>query len=303
MVRRALYTVLLGKYEHLNPLPEVAQHGVDAFCFSDDPDLRSSTWNIVHVAPVFALDSVRSQRLIKILGHPVLKPYDETLFIDVSVRLKVDPNEILDSWLANSDVAIPEHSYRASVEDEFSTVVADKLDSRERVTEQLAHYRELFADSLVHQPLWTAIMARRTSPAVDEFSRVWAEHVLRYSRRDQLSVLVAAHLSGVSVNRISLDNFDSDLHQWPVRSEHRTEIRATDLPDYWEMLQSSQREANHITRKRDHLKNERDLFKNERDLFKDERDLFKNEWEQTQKTLSWRLTKPLRMIRRLWSNS
>ena len=74
MVRRALYTVLLGKYEHLNPLPEVAQHGVDAFCFSDDPDLRSSTWNIVHVAPVFALDSVRSQRLIKILGHPSWNP-------------------------------------------------------------------------------------------------------------------------------------------------------------------------------------------------------------------------------------
>ena len=85
------------------------------------------------------------------------------------MRLKVNPNEILDSWLDNSDVAIPEHSYRASVEDEFSTVLADKLDSRERVTEQLAHYRQLFADSLIHQPLWTAIMARRTSPTVDEF--------------------------------------------------------------------------------------------------------------------------------------
>ena len=143
MVRRALYTVLLGKYERLNALPKIAQQGIDAFCFTDDPDLRSTTWKVVHVVPEFALDSVRSQRLIKILGHPTLDAYDETLFIDGTVRLKVNPNEILDAWLADADLALPEHSFRATLDEEFEQVIVGKLDSRERVSEQRDHYERL----------------------------------------------------------------------------------------------------------------------------------------------------------------
>jgi|688.fasta_scaffold371521_2 hypothetical protein len=270
MVQRALYTVLMGNYEKLNPLPEIAQQGIDAFCFTDDATLRSTTWTIVPVEPAFAVDSVRSQRLIKILGHPSLNSFDETLFIDSTVHLKVNPNDILDSWLAEADLALPEHSFRSSVEEEFAEVIVGMLDSRERVTEQRDHYRQLYAETLASRPLWTAMMARRRAPAVDEFSRVWAEHVLRYSRRDQLSVSVAAKVSGVALTRIPLDNHESDLHQWPIRSGLRSDVRRTDMPDYFAMNEYNQRQAEH----------------------------YQQQLEQTWKTLSWRITKPLRIKRR-----
>lgn len=270
MVQRALYTVLMGNYEKLNPLPEIAQQGIDAFCFTDDATLRSTTWTIVPVEPAFAVDSVRSQRLIKILGHPSLNSFDETLFIDSTVHLKVNPNDILDSWLAEADLALPEHSFRSSVEEEFAEVIVGMLDSRERVTEQRDHYRKLYAETLASRPLWTAMMARRRAPAVDEFSRVWAEHVLRYSRRDQLSVSVAAKVSGVALTRIPLDNHESDLHQWPIRSGLRSDVRRTDMPDYFAMNEYNQRQAEH----------------------------YQQQLEQTWKTLSWRITKPLRIKRR-----
>lgn len=270
MARRALYTVLMGKYEQLNPLPDIARQGIDAYCFSDDRDLRSDTWTVVHVEPEFALDSVRSQRLIKILGHPLLDSYDETLFIDGTVRLTVNPNEILDSWLSDADLALPEHSFRATLEQEFAEVVADKLDSRERVTEQLGHYRKLFATTLNRRPLWTAIMARRRTATVEEFSRVWAEHILRYSRRDQLSVIVAAEISGVALARIPLDNHVSELHQWPIRSGLKNKVRKTDMPDYFEKFEYSQLEVSH----------------------------YREQLEETWKSLSWRITKPLRIGRR-----
>ena len=269
-MRRALYTILIGKYEHLNPLPDIAQTGIDAYCFSDDPDLHSTGWKVVRVEPAFALDTVRSQRLIKLLGHPVLDAYHETLYIDGSVRLKVNPNDILDSWLAEADLALPEHSFRSTVEDEFAAVIAQKLDSRERVTEQLSHYQKLYAKTLGRPPLWTAIMARRKTPTVEDFSRVWANHILRYSRRDQLSIGVAAEISGVSLTRIPLDNHDSDLHQWPIRGGHKENIRHTDIPDYFEKFEHSQLEVTHY------------------------RDLLEKTWT----SLSWRLTKPLRFGRR-----
>ena len=270
MARRALYTVLVGNYEHLNPLPEVAHQGIDAFCFTDDPNLRSDTWNIVRVVPAFASDSVRSQRLIKILGHPALDTYDETLFIDVTVRLKVNPNEILDAWLSDADLALPQHSFRATLEEEFDQVIVGKLDSRERVSEQRDHYQQLYPDLLASQPLWTAIMARRRSPESDEFSRVWAQHVLRYSRRDQLSVSVAAEVSGARVTRISLNNHVSEIHAWPIRNGLRDDVRTTDIPDYLAMHEYSQFQADH----------------------------YKDQLEKTWRSFSWRITKPLRIRRR-----
>lgn len=272
MVRRALYTVNIGNYEKLNALPEVARGGMDAFCFSDDPRLKSDTWTIVHVEPEFPLDPVRSQRLIKLLGHPVLSAYDETLFIDGSVRLKVNPAEILDTWLQNADMAIPNHSYRDTVEDEFAEVLSLKFDSRERVTEQLNHYRVTHPLTLSQRPLWTAMMARRSSPTVDAFNRIWADHILRYSRRDQLSVLVAIENSGVAVNRVTLDNHESELHTWPVRSDHKSSVRTTDTIDYLEKYEYSQLEVDH----------------------------YKGQLEKTWNSLSWRLTKPLRAIRSLF---
>jgi hypothetical protein len=270
MVRRAIYTVLMGKYEKLNPLPEIARTGIDAFCFSDDPTLTSETWKVVYVEPEFPLDSVRSQRLIKILGHPVLSSYDETLFIDGSVRLKVNPVTILDAWLSNTDLALPEHSFRDTVEEEFAEVLVGKLDSRERVTEQLDHYRKLFPRALKSRPLWTAIMARRTTPALDAFTRIWADHTLRYSRRDQLSVNVAVELSGVSVAVIPIDNHDSELHTWPVRTGLKKTIRTTDMVDYFEKYTYSQLEVDH----------------------------YKGKLEDVWNSLSWRITKPLRLGRR-----
>ena len=50
--------------------------------------------------------------------------------------------------------------------------------------------------------------------------RVWADHVLRYSRRDQLSVMVALD-DTVAYRGIDIDNFESRFHEWPVIEKRR----------------------------------------------------------------------------------
>jgi hypothetical protein len=44
----------------------------------------------------------------------------------------------------------------------------------------------------------------------------WFDHVLRYSRRDQLSANVALGVAGIPVNGVEIDNFSSPIHDWPV---------------------------------------------------------------------------------------
>lgn len=213
---RVVYTALLGGYEDLNEQPIAAESDVSFICFTDDPELTSETWQLVHVDPLLPLDLVRSQRDLKIRGHEALDGFDETLYIDNSVLLLKTPESILDEWLAHADYAVSLHSYRERVIDEFDEVVALNYDDAGRVHEQLLHYSDLYPELIQQHPYWNGMIARRRGPAVDRAMRLWFDHVLRFSRRDQLSANVALGLSDVRVNAIPIDNFESELHRWPV---------------------------------------------------------------------------------------
>jgi hypothetical protein len=219
-----VYTVLTGGYETLNEL-QVIDPTVRAICFTDDPNLKSSTWDVVQIEPIFKSDPIRNQRLIKILGHPVLRQYEEWLYIDNTVRLLKIPSLILDDYLVESDLAIPSHSFRKSVRAEFDVVKVQRLDSATRLNEQLVHYQAHHPSSLEVQPLWNGIIARRPNQDVDKWAEIWASHVLRYSRRDQLSIVVALEETKPKFKRIEIDNHSSDYHEWPIHNQRKVEQR------------------------------------------------------------------------------
>ncbi len=273
LLRRVLFTVVTGKYEVLNEL-EISDPAVHAICFTDSPDLVSSTWEVVQFTPSFAGDPTRSQRLVKILGHPRLDAYDEWLYIDNSVRLTATPSAILDEWLNGSDLAIPNHSFRESNRDEFAVVQGDNLDSYERIEEQFQHYQENFPALLEERPLWTGMIARRPTPLVRDWADTWAKHVLRYSRRDQLSLPVVLQISQLEVTRIEIDNHLSPLHQWPILNERKLDRRHV-------VGRNFGREAMKLSEENLELRNELEAL----------RMTFEG-------SFSWKITKPLRAFRR-----
>lgn len=223
-----LYTVLFGNYELLNELEIEKESEVDYICFTDSSKLTSDTWQIVQVIPTFPDDLVRSQRLIKIQGHDFLKGYERSLYIDNSVILQDRVTSILDSFLGTHEIAMPLHSFRETIQAEFDAVIQAELDSPDRLEEQFSHYRQSFSDVLEDKPLWTAIIARRINSSSANFFEQWANHVLRYSRRDQLSVRVAQLVTQQSIEEIDIDNHQTEWHKWPVAQLRRVEIRVFD---------------------------------------------------------------------------
>jgi hypothetical protein len=214
---QAVYTALIGAYEELNEQPQAADSSMPFICFTDDPSLRSDSWQIELVEPALLADPIRSARRLKILGHPAVERFDETLWIDNSVVLSVPPEALLADWLSGADLAIPLHSFRERLIDEFDAVVSAGLDDAARVYEQLQHYLEAVPEVLHQRPLWNAMVARRRTATVAEFGEIWYQHVLRYSRRDQLSVLVALRsLPGLGLRAVDIDNHSSPVHCWPV---------------------------------------------------------------------------------------
>ncbi|HEX5089848.1 MAG TPA: glycosyltransferase domain-containing protein, partial [Nocardioides sp.] len=229
--RRVVYTALTGGYEELLDQPAARGSAIDFVCLTDDPDLHSADWRMVVVEPVLPADIVRSARALKITGHPSLAGYDELLWIDNRVRLTADPDEVLDQWLATDDLAVPRHSFRADVVSEFQAVLDAGLDDSSRLYEQLTHYAAL-DQALLRRPIpWTGLVARRRSEGTDAAMEQWMRHVLRYSRRDQLSFVQAMHEADTTWTSIEISNLGSEVHEWRAatgRSDRPSRFQVAD---------------------------------------------------------------------------
>ena len=214
--KRVVYRALIGGYERLHEEVMAHESDIPFICFTDDPTLTSDTWRIVLHEPRSPRDLTRSARALKILGHPALDDYDETVWVDNTVALKQPPDELFDTWLADADVAAPLHSFRRSVLSEAEAIIDGGLDDFARVYEQMTHYLATNAAVLEENPHWTGMLARRRTEASASAMQIWWEDVLRYSRRDQLSFNWAMRSAGVKVRSVPLENLKSAWHAWPV---------------------------------------------------------------------------------------
>jgi hypothetical protein len=228
-VRVCVYTVLLGNYDQLLPQPVAADSSADFVCFTDDASLVAEGWRIELVEPFLPQDLHRSSRLLKILGHESLDAYDVTVCIDASVQLRATPEEIVASWLSeDADMAFAHHSYRTTVLEEFDEVVRLNYDDRARVYEQLTDYAVVYPDVLDARPRWGGLIVRRKNARVAATERIWFDQVMRYSRRDQLSLVVAITRGPARVSSLDVDNFDSRFHRWPVIERRRVAMGKAD---------------------------------------------------------------------------
>ena len=287
----------MGRYEQLNDQPIAAESDIEFICFTDDAELRSESWTIRLIEPRFPLDSVRSARYLKVQGPKLLPEYDETLWIDNSVRLRTIPEVLLADWLAEADLALPSHSWRTSVIGEFDAIAADGYDDPARVYEQLIHYSTILPAALQETPYWTAILARRRSPDVDAAMALWWDHLLRYSRRDQLSINFALDTAGLQPNRVMVDNMSSVWHEWPVRVARKWDVTRDRMAS---ALRIPSAEIGRLENELAAIRVDQTALMAECQEFKDEAAEATNFAEAITLSTSWRLTAPVRRIASLF---
>ncbi len=212
-----VYTALFGGYEQLNEQPLARQSKIPFICFTDDPGLRSDTWQIRLVSPVFSMDPARSQRDLKLRPHVHLPEFDLSLYIDNPVLLTQPPEQVFDRYDPRKGFWIGRHSFRESVLDEFLEVARLGLDDQSRVFEQMNHYSLAHPEILSERPYWGAILLRdHRDPQVRSMSEIWYANVLRYTRRDQLAVNLAFREAGLTPRVMDIDNSSSWFHAWPI---------------------------------------------------------------------------------------
>lgn len=215
--RTCVYTVLIGDYEELNEQPVAQASEFDFICLTDNHELTSRTWKIVHVSAALPEDPARSSRCLKILGDPALAGYEQTIYVDNSIVLLKDPAHLLE-YIADASFATCTHWGRATVLEEFRAVAAMGLDTPERVNAQVRAYALSRPDVLKQRPHANGILVRRQTDEVDRTMRLWMDHLVRYSRRDQLSLNFVLAETGLKTQQIGVNLTNCEWASWPHTS-------------------------------------------------------------------------------------
>jgi hypothetical protein len=183
---RACYTAVFGGYDLLKPFPIDA--GMPAVCFTDDSALECSGWTIRVVEPRHEHPRM-SAKYFKLMGHVEMSEFDQTLWIDGSLRIDTPtfPEEAL-SYLECGDLALFFHPDRACIYTEAEVSAGMLKYQDQAVHDQVAHYREkghpgnagLYAGAVIARN-------QRSSEIAELNERWWAEN-LRWTYEDQLSL-------------------------------------------------------------------------------------------------------------------
>jgi hypothetical protein len=216
MSRDVVYTCLFGHYEVPNEQPVAHSSNVDFICFTDRADLQSSTWQIQRVATL-GVGAARESRRPKLMPHHYLTSYDRSCYIDASVVLKTAP-EVLFSMLdtQKTDFLCIRHPFRTCAFDEAEEIISIGIDDEVRVREQMDHYRTAGLARNAGLVAGAFLLRRHNVPALARFGEAWFAHVLRFSKRDQLSFPFVAADHNLRYVALDVSLTANDLFDWPV---------------------------------------------------------------------------------------
>lgn len=193
----AVYTCIYGNYDDLiMPKHESINEKADFFCFTDNPNLTSSFYEIIVTDFDFG-DSVRNSRYPKINSHLFFENYELSIYIDANQRLIAQDFEELLARLNGNDIARYYHNERQCTYEEAEVIIRANLDRKSIVKQQLAKYRlEKFPKN--YGLANNSLILRRYGVKTIEFNEIWWKVYNEFSRRDQLSGEYARWKSGVT---------------------------------------------------------------------------------------------------------
>ncbi len=179
-----IYTVILGGYDDLKE-PVMYSRDFSYVCFTDDPNLKSDIWDIRLIEPEIYGNNFKSAKFFKICTHRFFPEFDYSMYIDATMLLEGIPDipNILDGY----NIAIEIHPCRDCIYEE--AIECKRLNKVEPdiVDEQIEAYK---ADGFpVHAGLYAnwMLFRKHNDSRLVELSEAWWAHVVRYSKRDQIS--------------------------------------------------------------------------------------------------------------------
>jgi hypothetical protein len=200
--RQVIYTAITGGRDCLKD-PLHPDPKVEYLCFTDNPSLKSSIWNIIaipdNVIHLFtstegAVDNTRLSRMYKLQPHRLLElDRSAVLWIDGSILLKAKRiSAFMKANLQGKKFIVFHNPKRSSVKEEVAYCIQNNKDDPDLLTKQLDCYQQQkFPDNggLINSGV---ILSNPTDDAVSTFNDAWWGQVMKYSKRDEVSFPLVA---------------------------------------------------------------------------------------------------------------
>ena len=232
MDKLLVYTTAIGFPYELPPVRSFT--GVTWICLTDQEIKDARGWNIVKIISALPEDPYRTSRIFKTSPHRFFGEYSVSLYIDTTVTIKGNPRDFFNLLIPKEEHVFGafHHSFRETLADEFVEVIKHKLDLESTVKEYHRVYQKHHPDLLKRQPTWGGVLARRHMDKRCIISmELWKTQILRYSRRDQLSLPWA--LLAIPKDKVNILNqtiFDSQFHRWPTGSKSKPDYQVVNPP-------------------------------------------------------------------------
>jgi glycosyltransferase involved in cell wall biosynthesis len=184
-----VYTSLVGKYDTISK----RRYNAEQIAFTDQ---KSDVWKVEEPCDKF-IDPSRNSRIQKILPHLYIST-EYSLYMDANIELLVDPQQLVDEWLKDKDIAVFKHCGRDCIYEEAEAILYYKKETEKAIGEQVKDYvlRGIPQNAGLAE---CGVILRRHTPEIERMNEKWWAQYCRYSRRDQMSFPIAFDLKKVNL--------------------------------------------------------------------------------------------------------
>lgn len=202
MKRFVIYTAIIGQYD--KPLqPLVVDGRFDYVLFSDHiPEGKNGVWQVIRVNYTNPVQP-KIARYVKTNPESLLGEYEASLWMDANIR--IIGTEIYDRFVELFEKGIPiasvKHLGYDCVYEELFSVLDFQYESEKVVLDWGHQLRK--REFPQHQGMFeTGLLFRiHSKEEVKKVNSIWWRYIEGYSKRDQLSFIVALNEVGVSCER------------------------------------------------------------------------------------------------------
>lgn len=220
----AVYTALFGdKDELLPPLNYLDNKNISFYLFTDT--IQNVFPYTTIIKPQMFKDVSKNAFYYKIMGDDILKNYDILIWHDSNIQLYFDKLSNLIDFAQNSFLAMFIHPDRDDFYSEAMTSIRVDKDFSLRILRQALYY---FVNGMpAHAGMYaTGILIKNQYIDSGNFYTMWWEQTLKYSRRDQLSIVYAIYKTKQKINVIEADIFNNNFSKYhPHKYQHYLESK------------------------------------------------------------------------------
>jgi GT2 family glycosyltransferase len=218
--RKVVYTAVTGNYDSLKT-PSTVEPGWDYVCFTDNFETKSDFWDVrcyesdklIELGAQKAENSRRLSKFFKMHPHLLLSEYDESLWIDASLRIKGSIDEYVRRYLKKSDMLCLIHPDRNCIYEEAYMCIDRGLTVESQTLQQIERYRNEGLPEGFGMPVG-GIIYRKHTQTIEEFNALWYQETMAATPRDQLSFVFCCWKLALPFDFSYCDLFDNPYFEF-----------------------------------------------------------------------------------------